>query len=71
MQRYRVKVKLNQDFVEASGDEIMVGVKSKPQQGKANSEIVSKLAKYFGVSSSRVRIVAGFKSKNKIIMVEK
>jgi hypothetical protein len=66
-----VKVKLNQDFVKASGNEIIVGIKSKPQQGKANSEIVSKLAKYFGVSSGKVRIVAGFKSKNKIVMVEK
>ena len=69
--RYKVKVKLNQDFVEASGDEIVVGIKSKPRQGKANSEVVSKLAEHFGVSSSKVRIVVGFKSKNKIVEVEK
>jgi uncharacterized protein (TIGR00251 family) len=69
--RYKVKVKLHQDFVKASGDEIIVGIMSKPQQGKANSEVVSKLAEYFGVSSSKVSIVAGFKSKNKIIDVEK
>ena len=42
---------------------------SKPEKGEANRELIRKLAKYFKVSTSQIRIVAGLKSKSKVIEV--
>ena len=67
--RYRIAVKFNEDFVKVDGDIIEVGVKSKPEKGKANIEIIKKLAEHFNKPSSNVRIVAGARSKNKIVEV--
>jgi len=41
----------------------------KPEKGKANLELVKKLAKHFNVHSSQVRILSGFTSRKKIIEV--
>jgi hypothetical protein len=67
--RYRVRVRLHEDFVEVRGDEIVVGIKSKPVHGEANAELVKKLAKHFKVPSVNIRIVSGLKSKNKIVEI--
>ncbi|RJS75500.1 DUF167 domain-containing protein [Candidatus Bathyarchaeota archaeon] len=67
--RYQVTVKFHQDFVKVEGDSITIGLTSKPVKGKANAELVKKLAKHFGVSPSNVRIIAGFKSKKKIVEI--
>jgi len=53
------------------GNRIVVGLTSKPEKGKANRELIKKLAKHFKVSSSRVKIVAGLKSRRKIVEVIK
>ena len=66
---YKVTVFLNSDYIEVKGDKIEIGVMSRPQKGKANSEIIKKIAKHFGVSSSSVRLVFGEKSRDKIIEV--
>jgi len=42
---------------------------SRPERGKANLELVKKLAKHFGVSSSQVHIITGLKSRKKIVEV--
>lgn len=47
----------------------VVSVKEPPIQGKANEAIVKALAGYFGVSSFRVRLIAGFSSKQKIFEI--
>ena len=67
--RYEVKVKFHEDFVKADGTRILVGITSKPERGKANAELIRKLAKHFSVPSSRVRILAGQKSKSKIVEI--
>ncbi len=67
--KYKVKVKFHEDFVKVVGDEIEVGVKSEREKGKANRELVLKLAKYFSVPSAQVRIILGAKSKNKIVQI--
>lgn len=71
--QYKVTVKFNKDFVDVDedGKTITIGVRKKPVKGKANDEIIKKLSKRFGVSSSSVRIVAGMRSKNKIVDIIK
>lgn len=66
---YKVTVFLHADYIEVKGDKIEIGVMSRPQRGKANSEIIKKIAKHFMVSRSIVRLVSGEKSRNKIIVV--
>ena len=67
--KYRVSVKFHKDFVEVNGGEIIVGVIAQPEKGKANEEVIKKLAKHFGVTKSAVRIVSGATSKKKIIEI--
>ena len=66
---YQVHVEFNSDFIEISGNQITIGIKSKPMKGEANKEIIKKLSKHFGISSTKILIRAGHKSKNKIIEV--
>lgn len=40
-----------------------------PENGKANKEVVKILAEYFNTSISRIFILSGEKSKNKIIEI--
>lgn len=47
----------------------IVSVKEPPIRGEANRAIAKALADYFNVSSSRVRLVSGFSSKQKIFEV--
>jgi uncharacterized protein (TIGR00251 family) len=62
-------VEFNKDFVQVDGNQIIVGIKSKPIGGAANKEIIKKLAKHFGTSSASVVIKSGHKSKDKIIEI--
>jgi len=50
-------------------NKITIGLTSKPENGKANLELIKKVAKHFNVSSSQVRIVSGFKSRRKIVEI--
>lgn len=68
--RYSVSVKLHKNFVEVNGDKIAVGVISAPEKGKANKELVAKIAGHFGVPKSAVRIIAGASSRKKIIEIQ-
>lgn len=49
------------------GDEIEVGIKSEPEHGKANRELVKKLAKHFGVPAQNVRLISGHTSRKKLV----
>ena len=46
-----------------------MGLTSAPEKGKANLELIRKLAKHFKVSSSQVKIVAGLKSRDKVVEI--
>jgi hypothetical protein len=69
--KIQVKVKPNSSTEEVSreGDSFIVKVKEPPKEGKANHAIIRLLAEHFGVAKSRVRILSGLKSKNKVIEV--
>lgn len=49
----------------------VVSVKEPPIKGKANDAIRNALAVYFKTASSRVIIVSGFSSRNKIVEINK
>ncbi|MBI2110980.1 MAG: DUF167 domain-containing protein [Nitrosarchaeum sp.] len=67
---YEVNVEFNKEFLNIKENQITIGIKSKPIKGEANKEIIKKLAKHFGVSTSLVQIKSGHKSKQKIIQIQ-
>ncbi len=65
-----VKFEKRKDKVVEKDSEYFVYVKSLPQKGDANREVVKEVAKYFGLSEDNVKIIRGIKSYKKIIAVE-
>ncbi len=68
--RYRVKIRFREDFVEEKNGVLVVGIKALPEKGKANRELIRKLAKYFKVDDSKIKIVSGLSSKNKVVAIK-
>jgi len=46
-----------------------VSVKEPPIQGRANRAIINVLAEFFKISPSRVRIISGYTTRQKIIEI--
>jgi len=67
--KYEIEVAFHKDFVQVEGDKILVGLTSRPKKGKANAELIKKLAKHFNVPSSHVSIISGMKSRRKIVEI--
>jgi uncharacterized protein (TIGR00251 family) len=69
--KIQVKVKPNSRTEEVSqeSDSFIVKVKEPAREGKANQAVIKLLAEHFGVPKSRVTILSGFSSKNKVVEV--
>jgi len=70
--KYTLTVKTNakKNAVEQAADgSLRVLVKAPPQEGRANEAVIETLAGHFRVPKSSVAIIAGFKSKRKIIRI--
>jgi uncharacterized protein (TIGR00251 family) len=69
--KIQVKVKPISRTEELSqkGDSFIIKVKEPPKEGKANQAVIKLLADHFGVPQSQVRILSGFRSRNKVIEV--
>jgi hypothetical protein len=48
---------------------LKVKLTSPPEKGKANKHLVELLAKHYKVSRSKVRLVSGLTSRNKVVEV--
>jgi uncharacterized protein (TIGR00251 family) len=69
--KIQVKVKPNSrtEDVSQEGDSFIVRVREPAKGGKANQAVIRLLACHFGVSQSHVRILNGFRTRNKLIEV--
>jgi len=67
--RILVKVKINSrtESIVQEGDVFIVRVSEPPREGKANQAVIKLLAQQFGISKSKIRILKGFRSKNKLV----
>lgn len=63
--RHREEVVMNDD------GSLMIYTKAPAIEGRANVAAVKLLAKYFGVSSSKVKLVRGAASKYKVFEIDK
>jgi len=57
--------------VEKIGErEYRVRVLSPPSGGRANREVVALIAEHFGIPSSRVKVIRGQRSRQKVLALE-
>ncbi len=68
--KIRVKTRANKFKIVQDDDAIIIHVKSAPTKGKANQEIIKKLSKSLGISSSMLRIVSGATSTDKTLEID-
>ncbi|MDR3317735.1 MAG: DUF167 domain-containing protein [Puniceicoccales bacterium] len=57
------------EIIDKEGIEWKVKVQAPPENGKANRALIQLLAKHFQVPKSRIKIIGGEKSHQKIIEV--
>jgi uncharacterized protein (TIGR00251 family) len=55
--------------VNSEGNYLLIAVKSPPDKGKANKELLKFLAKHLDLSSSNLTIISGQTSRDKTILV--
>ena len=69
--RIQVRVTPNSKIEEVGqeGDRFVVKVKEPAKEGKANQALIKLLSEHFRVPLDQVRILSGFKSRNKILEV--
>jgi uncharacterized protein (TIGR00251 family) len=68
--KYFVSINFNTSILfQINGNEIKGSIKSKPEHGKANQELIKLLSNYFQVSSEKIKIVQGIKSRKKVVHI--
>jgi uncharacterized protein (TIGR00251 family) len=68
--KYFVSISFNTSkLFQINGNKIKISIKSKPEHGKANHELLKLLTKYFQVSPDKIRIIQGLKSRKKIVHI--
>ena len=68
--KYTVFVKFNSSGkIQVNSNEITITLKSKPERGKANREMIEKIAEYFRISKDRIYIISGLTSNRKLIEI--
>jgi uncharacterized protein (TIGR00251 family) len=67
----KVKPSSKTEDISREGYSFIVKVKEPPREGKANQAVIKLLAEHFDVPQSQVRILSGFRSRNKVIEVAK
>jgi len=59
-----------EEIIQKSDDEFEVRVKEKAEKGRANNAVIKVLANYFKIDESKIRLIKGFKERNKIFEIE-
>lgn len=60
-----------EEIIKKSEDSFEIKVKEKPVMGLANRGVVKALSSYFKIPESRIRLIKGFKERNKIFEIKK
>jgi hypothetical protein len=70
-----IKVKVfpdskKEEIIKKSEDTFEIKIKEKPIRGLANKAVINVLSSYFKIPLSRIRLIKGFKQRNKIFEVK-
>jgi len=55
------------EIIEIEDGSLKVRLNSPAHEGRANKELISVLSKHYKISKSKIKIISGEKSRNKII----
>ena len=71
-----IKVKIlpnskKREIIEKSKDSFEIKIRTKPIKGLANKAVINTLSLYFKIPESRIRLIKGFKQRNKIFEIIK
>jgi len=58
-----------EEVIKKSEDSFEVKVRAKPIRGLANRAVINALSLYFKIPTSRIRLVRGFRERNKIFEI--
>jgi len=68
--KYFIRISFNTfELFQVEGNEIKISIKSKPELGKANRELIKLLSNHFHVPSNKIKIIQGIKSRKKIVHI--
>jgi len=56
-------------IIGAYNDVLKITITAPPVEGKANKKCITYLAKYFNIAKSKIEIISGQTSKNKLIKI--
>lgn len=65
----KVKAKARKNSVEITGDGVVVCVTAPATKGKANEAVSELLARHFGIAKSKVILIRGDKSREKLFEI--
>jgi len=65
----KVKPSSKNEEVTQKGDTLIVTTKEPPKEGRANRQVIKLLAKHFKVPQNQVRLISGFKKRDKVIEI--
>lgn len=60
-----------EEIIKKSEGNFEVRIKEKPERGLANRGVIKILSAYFKIPKSKVRLIKGFKQRNKILKITK
>ncbi len=67
----RVKPNSKENQIEEMGPhQFLIKVKAPPHENKANQEVIALLSEYLQVPKSRILILSGLKSKQKMVKIK-
>jgi len=58
------------EIIKKSEDSYEIRVKEKPVRGEANRAVISVLTSFLKISESKIRLIKGFKGRNKIFEIK-
>ena len=59
-----------EEIVKKSEDSFEISVREKPIMGQANKVVIKNLAFYFKIPESKIRLIKGFRERNKIFEIK-
>jgi len=70
-----IKVKVfpnsnKEEIIKKSEDSFEIKVREKPEKGLSNRAVINLLSLYFKIPPSKVKLVKGFKQRNKVFEVK-
>lgn len=71
-----IKVKVfpkskKESIIQLGKDSFEIKVKERPLRGEANQAVISALSSYFKIPKDRIRMVRGFRKRNKVFEIKK